>query len=245
MTLIALTNAVILIGQADTSGNSNTVELNAEAEEKDVTTFGPGAYRSFLGGLKMVDIKSSGFWDAGTASLPDDRLFGDLGVSGVPMTVTPTGAVVADTSYITRVMRPKYSFGEKVGEILAFDTEAKGDGTALIRGQIADNQARTATGTTAVRTLVAPTATTRVYASIHVLAVTGTTPSLTVTLQGDDTIGFPSPATVATGAAITTAGSQWLQGPSGVTADSFYRLSYVISGTTPSFLLVASIGVGT
>jgi hypothetical protein len=118
-----------------------------------------------------------------------------------------------------------------------------GDGTTLVRGQVADNAVRTTTGTTSVLTLTAPTATTRVYACIHVLAVSGTTPSLTVTLQGDNAIGFPSPLTVATGSAITAAGSQWIAGPVGVNVDSFFRLSYVISGTSPSFTVVASIGV--
>lgn len=244
MALLALTNAKILAGPADLSGWSNSVELDAEVEEKDVTTFSTTGFRSLLGGMKKSMFKAGGFWEAGSAILPDDRLWTDLGANNVPVTVTPTGAVVGDVSYITRVTGLKYKFGDKVGEILPFESEANGDGTALVRGLIADNQVRTTTGTTAVRTLVAPTATTRVYAAIHVLAVAGTTPSLTVALQGDDAIGFPSAATVATSGPITAPGSIWLVGPYGVTADSFYRLSYTISGTTPQFTVIASIGVG-
>lgn len=245
MPLLSLTNAKILAGPADLSGWSNTVELEAEAEEKDVTTFGATGFRSFLGGMKQVMVKSAGFWEAGSAVLPDDRFWTDLGVSAVPMTVTPTGATVGDVSYITRVTRLKYNFGDKVGEILPFESEANGDGTALVRGLVADNQVRTVTGTTAIRTLVAPTATTRVYAAIHVVAVSGTSPSLTATLQGDDAIGFPSPATVATSSAITAPGSIWLVGPYGVSLDSFFRLSYTISGTSPQFSVIATIGIGT
>ncbi len=244
MALLSLVNAKILVGQADLSGYANTVDLDAEAEELDVTTYGSGGATTLIGGLKSVMIKTGGFWDAGSPVLPDDRLFADLGITGVPMTVTPTGAVVGDAAYFTRVMRPKYMFGDKVGQVLPFESEAVGDGTSLVRGQVADNQARTTTGVTAVRTLVVPSATTRVYAAIHVLAVSGTTPSMTVTLQGDDAAGFPSAATVATSVAITAPGWIFLVGPYGVTADSFYRLSYVISGTTPSFTVVASIGVG-
>lgn len=243
MAPLVLTNARILAGQADMSGLSNMVELEYEAEEKETTTFGPGGHRTRIGGLRSASIKSGGLWDAGTPALPDDRLFADVGVGGVPMTVTPTGATVGDVAYFTTVMRPKYMFGDQIGEVLPFESEALSDRT-LVRGEVADNQARTTTGTTAVRTLVAPAAGTRVYAVIHVLTVTGTTPSLTVTLQGDNAVGFPSPATVATGAAITAAGSQILVGAYGVTADSFYRLSYVITGTTPSFLVIASIGIG-
>lgn len=245
MAQLSLTNAKILVAQADLSGYSNSIELSAEADELDSTTFSTSGYKSFSGGLKKVDAKIKGFWQATDGTYPDDRLFTDLGVTAVPMTVSPTGATVGDVAYFTRVVRPKYMLGAQVGELVGFESEAVGDGTSLVRGEVADNQARTITGTTAVRTLTAPTASTRVYAAIHVLAVAGTaTPTLTATLQGDDAVGFPSPATVATGTGITAVGSQWLQGPYGVTTDSYYRLSYVISGTAPSFTVVAVIGVG-
>jgi hypothetical protein len=243
MAFTVLTNAKILAGMADLSGYSNMVELEAEADELDSTTFGSSGYKTVVGGMKKVTAKVGGLWSAADGTQPDDRLFADLGVSGVPFTLTPTGATVADPSYFTKVVRPSYQFGGKVGELLPFESTVVGDGTTLVRGQIADNAVRTATATTSVLSLTAPTATTRVYACIHVLAVSGTTPSLTVTLQGDNAIGFPSPLTVATGSAITAAGSQWIAGPVGVNVDSFYRLSYVISGTSPSFTVVASIGV--
>lgn len=243
MALTVLTNAKILAGQADLSGWSNKVALDAEAEELDSTTFGSTGYKSVVGGLKAVTIDLEGFWEASGAGYPDDRFFADLGVASVPMTITPTGATVADVSYFTKVVRPKYSFGDQVGQLVPFSSTAVGDGTTLVRGQVADNQARTATGTTTALNLGTPSASTRVYCAIHVLAVSGTTPSLTPTLQGD-TVGFPSPATVATGSAMTAVGSQWLAGSVGVTADGYYRLSYVISGTNPSFTVVASIGIG-
>lgn len=244
MAVLALTNAKILVGQADLSGFSNNIEISAESEELDSTTFGSSGFKSVVGGLKKVDTKLAGFWEASGAGFPDDRLFADLGVSGIPMTVTPTGGTVADVAYFTRVVRPSYMLGEQVGQLVKFESAAVGDGTPLIRGQVADNQARTSTATTTALQLTAPTAATRVFAAIHVLAVSGSTPSLTVTLQGDNSGGFPSPATVATGSAISTVSSQFLTGAYGVTADNFYRLSYVISGSSPSFTIVAAIGVG-
>jgi hypothetical protein len=245
MALTVLTNAKILVGQADLSGWTNKVELGAEADELDSTTFGSGGWMEKRGGLVAVDIAISGFWEASGAGYPDDRLFADLGVASIPMTVTPTGAVVGDVSYITKVMRPSYKLGDQVGQLLPFESKAVNDGTPLVRGLVNDNQARTITGTTTAQQLVVPTATTRVHCAIHVTAISGTaTPTLTPTLQGD-TVGFPSPATVATGSAMTTVGSQYLVGAYGVTTDNYYRLSYVISGTNPSFSVVASIGLGT
>lgn len=245
MAVLSLTNAKILVGQADLSGYSNNVNVQAETDALDSTTFGSSGYRSMVGGLTQVSMDLKGLWQATDGGYPDDRLFTDLGVAAVPMTITPSGATVADPAYFTKVMRPSYMLGAQVGDLVGFESKAVGDGTALIRGQVADNQARTATGTTTVLSLSAPTASTRVYAAIHVLAVSGTgTPTLTATLQGDNAVGFPSPATVATGTGITAVGSQWVAGAYGVNADSYFRLSYVISGTNPSFTVVAAIGVG-
>lgn len=243
MSVLALTNAKVVVAQADLSGHSNQVELKTEVEALDSTVFSPAGYRTMVGGLFSVSCSVEGFWSAGDGTQPDDRLFADLGVAGVPLTVSPTGAAVGDVSYFTRVVRPSYSAGAEVGQLMAFKSSANGDGTRLVRGQVADNQARTATGTTAVRTLTVPSASQRVYAAIHVLSASGTTPSLTATLQTDDGVGFASPATVVTGSALTAAGSQWLSGGLAV-GEGFYRLSYVISGTSPSFVVVASIGVG-
>lgn len=245
MAVTSLTNAKVLFGAADLSGYSNNVELSAETEELDSTVFGTSGYKSVVGGLKSVSCKVGGLWESGGVGFPDDRMFTDLGVTSVPMTITPSGATVLDPAYLSKVLRPNYQMGGSVGELVTFESTAVGDGTALIRGAVADNQARITTGTTTVVTLTVPSATTRVYAAIHVLAVSGTaTPTLTATLQGDDGAGFPSAATVAVGTGITAVGSQWLAGSYGVTADSFYRLSYVITGTNPSFTVIASIGVG-
>lgn len=245
MALQVLTNAKILAGQADLTGWSNKVTLDASAEELDATTFASNGWKELRGGLPSASFDVEGFWEAGGVGYPDDRMFTDLGVAGVVMTTSPTGAAVGDVAYFSRVMRPSYSLGDQVGQLVPFSSGAVNDGAPLVRGVVNDNQARTATGTTTAQLIGAPSATTRVYAGIHILSVSGTaTPTITITLQGDTAVGFPSPTTVATSAAQTAAGSVWLAGDLGVTADTYYRLSYVISGTNPSFAVVASIGLG-
>jgi hypothetical protein len=243
VSVLVLTNAKVLLAQADLSGFSNKVELMREVEELDSTVFADDGFRSKVGGLSKVSGSVSGFWEAGSDAHPDDRFWADLGAASLPLTVSPTGATVADVAYLTRVLQPKYTQGGDVGALLAFQASVVGDGTPLARGQVAFNGTATATATTAALTLSAPTATQRVYAAIHVLSVSGAGASLTVSVQGDDASGFPSPATVATSDAITSAGATWLAGEVGATTDSFYRLSFLISGTSPEFVVVAAIGV--
>lgn len=242
MSVLVLTNAKVLVGAADLSGYTNRCSLSASVETKDATTFGSSGWREQAAGLRTVTSDIAGFFQAGSAVLPDDRLWGDLGVGSVPQTIIPEGSTVGNVAYFTRLMRPTYELGGQVGELMPYTSRGDGDGSPLVRGLVTSTGARTATGTSTVCTLTVPTAAQKVCAVIHVHSVSGTAPSLTATLQGDDSSGFPSPATLATGTALTAAGSQWLEGSLGA-GEGFYRLSFVVTGTTPSFTLTAAIGV--
>jgi hypothetical protein len=240
----ALTNCTILTGQADISGASNAVELDTEVAELDATTFSSSGYAVIAPGLHSVSSKVSGLWDAGSAAIVDDALWAQIGAASAVQTVSPGAAAVGDVAFFTKLIRPKYAITGQVGELLKFESSGIGDGTPLVRGKVANNSARTATGTTAAVLLTAPTETQRVYCAIHAVSVSGGG-SLVATLQSDDGSGFPSPTTVATSSAITAAGSQLLTGALGATAlEPYYRLSFVVTGgSSPSWLIVASIGV--
>jgi hypothetical protein len=243
MAVFSFTNPTVWVDLADMSNDSNEVNINATAAQLDSTNFATSGWQTSIGGLRSATLDLKGFFDAGTADLPDNLLFGEIGTSGVPVTVAPQGATVGNIAYFATFMQPTYKPGGKVGDILSFDTSKVSD-APLVRGQVANVTAKTATGTTTGLNLGAPTANQRVWAALHVITVTGTTPSMTVTLQGDTGSGFPAPSTIATSSAFTSASSQLIKGAVGVTADTWYRLSLTITGTTPSFLLYAAIGVG-
>jgi hypothetical protein len=83
------------------------------------------------------------------------------------------------------------------------------------------------------------------HVEVNVTAVSGTSPSLTVAFQRAD-IGTDYPpsnwTTVATSDPITAAGATTITTPaipSGAVSN-FYRLSYAITGTSPSFTLGAT-----
>jgi hypothetical protein len=242
MAILSFTSPTIWVGLSDLSANATEVALDFTAADLNSTNFASGGWETHLAGLRSAKANVKGLWDAGTANLPDDLLFGEVGVGGVPMTVAPLGATVANVCYMGTFLRPTYKTGGKVGELLQFDSPSVAD-SPLVRGQIASVVAKTVTGTTASLNLGAVGATQRIYAAIHVLTATGTTPSLTVTVQSDTATGFPAPTTVVTGAAILVPGFQWLTGPVGASANTWQRLSLTISGTTPSFLLYAAIGI--
>jgi hypothetical protein len=115
----------------------------------------------------------------------------------------------------------------------------------LARGVVLNppGTALTITGNgTAVQHVAVTTAAQYLYASLHVLSVSGTaTPTLTVKVQSD-TVGFPSPTDRITFTAATAQSSQ-ISRVAGINTDDYYRISYTISGTNPSFLALVAVGV--
>lgn len=100
--------------------------------------------------------------------------------------------------------------------------------------------ARTATGQSAAQIVGRQPETIAVF--LNVTAVSGTTPSMTVSLECS-VDGGTTWFTVKSGTAITAVGKQVLvaQLSDGVTP--VYRLNYALSGTTPSFTFTATANV--
>lgn len=103
--------------------------------------------------------------------------------------------------------------------------------------------ARTSTTTGSVITMAGPTASQKLYASLNITAVSGTTPALVATIQSATLVGFGSPTTRATFTSANAAGWQWLTPVAGAITDGFWRVVFTISGTTPSFTAACSFGV--
>ena len=115
----------------------------------------------------------------------------------------------------------------------------------LVRGTIAHppGTARTASGTGTGLQLGAVPAGRRLYAALHVLSVAGTTPSITVTVESDDANTFASATTRLTFDAATAAGGQVLRTTGDAITDTWFRVTWTISGTSPSFLFVVALGI--
>jgi predicted metalloprotease len=106
---------------------------------------------------------------------------------------------------------------------------------------IANKAARTSTtSTTGVQLFTAGTVT-LVTAALHIFAVSGSTPSVTVTVQSSATQGG-SYTTRATFTAATAVGSQYVSAAISTT-DQWWRATFTISGTSPSFTAAVSAAV--
>lgn len=239
-----LLNARFFVGPADLTSYNNKVELDDAIEEKETTNFGSAGAKEVIGGIESVAIGGEGQWIAGDPGYIDDEMWAARRQLEA-YTICPETANVAALAYLTKAVRLDSKLFGQVGDVLPWMLAAGGS-WPLVRGAVlnAPGTALTSTGNgTAVQHVAVTTAAQFLYASLHVLSVAGTsTPTLTVKVQSDDSGAFSSPTDRITFTAATAQGSQ-ISRVAGVNADDWYRISYTISGTNPSFLAIVAVGV--
>jgi hypothetical protein len=245
MVKMVLTNVREFHGQADLTESTNKVEVTSNVQTKDTTTYGSGGWKEFKGGIFSTEIKDSGFFEAGFDSAPDDTVWAALGSATLPYTVGPTGATDGALAYLTRALRKKHGVLEgSIGDVAGWSGELTGS-WPMVRGAVAHppGTARTADGDGTGVNLGTVTAAQHLYACLHVLSVSGTLPEITVAVESAPDNTFASPTTMLTFAPASAPGGQALRVPGSASGDTWWRATWTITGTLPSFLFLASFGV--
>ena len=240
MAVFALTNVGILIDSLALTGFANELSLEATADEQDYTTFASGGWRTKKPGLAtfMADVK--GFQDYAVTGV--DPTFPVSAFGGFnTITVAPTGgAAVADPCFIGRGLLNQYTpLTGAVGDPANFDFGWTGD-AQLVRAQMLHpTAARTATGNGTTTTFTAPTASQTLYASFHVLAVSGAG-SIVFTVQTDDNSGMTTPTTRITSSSFTAVGGGIGSLAGSLAGETHIRVQWTITGFTSVTFAVAA-----
>lgn len=247
MAIQTLTNLKTWLDGYDVSGDLNEATVDDGADMKDASVFGLDTHR-MQPGLKTAKLGLKGFWQADDSASPqliDKTLFTRVAVANSVVSLSPAGGAEGDVGFSLRALLGQYAPGAKVGDLFAFTVSAEASGgSGLVRGTVMHNAARTATGTGTIRQLGAVSATQKVYAALHVLAVAGTTPTLVVKVQSAALVGFGSPTDEITFASANAIGSQWATPLAGAITDAFWRLSWTITGSAgQSFTFVVVVGI--
>lgn len=236
-------NARLYLAEYELGGHLNVAALDYSAEVQDKTCIADAA-RKRLGGLKDVALQMEGFYEAG-AQKPDTGIFGNVGAIDIPVTLLPPDCDdEGDRAFLFRANLAEYSLGGQVGVVAPFSAGAQASKGPLVRGVIGHLNTRTANGNGGAQQLGALSATQRLYAALHVLEVSGTTPSLTVKIQSDNASNFPSATDRITFAAKTAVGSEW-SSVAGAVTDDYWRVNFAITGTNPSFRFLVALGIAT
>lgn len=244
-----LTNVRYFLGIVDLTTQSNKVELEWSAEDKETTNYGSNGKKERIAGLEDVNINAEGHDEHGNLGYIGDHWWNSSRLVEAH-TIGPHSADVGAVAYITEAVKlAKKTLGQ-AGEVNGFTLNAGGNaglGIGMFAQAPGSPVAADADGT-AIQ-LGALSAGQRLVASLHVLSVAGTnTPELTMTVESDTVEAFSgSPETRLTFSTFTTTGSEVKRTAIGAHADSWYRVSFDVEdngGTGVSFLVVAAIGIG-
>lgn len=244
MSKTVLTNVRLFAVGVDLTANSNKVELSSEVEAKESTNYASQGYKEVMGGIASAEISGEGQWEALDPTKVDDASWSQLGGVGPWSVSANNGAAVGDLAYFTSALRSDYKLGDAVGEVAPWTSTAKSS-WPLVRGQFAHppGTARTATGTGTGLNVGAVAVNKRMYAALHVLSVAGTTPSITARVESSVDNTFGAPTTRLTFTAANAVGGQILRTAGTAITDPWWRIAWTISGTTPSFLFAAALGI--
>lgn len=243
--MTVLTNVQILHDGFDIASDLNELGLEHGIEEVEDTAFGDST-RSAEGGLETTEVSYTGYYTAGTDAI-EDVLFGDVGVSDVPITVAEGTGADGDICYFTRYLYSSFSpFNSiAVGDSHQIVGAGVGRKEPLLRGQFLHNATVTTTGTGTAVQVGAVASGEIAYAALHVTDSSGDgSQTLDVTVESDDASGFGSPTTQMTFSQFTTSvGSGW-QTAAGAITDDWWRVSHTVGGTgSPSFTYVVVLGI--
>ena len=237
-----LLTATICVGAFDISASSAEVNTSPKAVVvKEVPSFGGGGFMA-----KAVGVRDAGFSVAGWSDLSGITQQVTTQLLGTQQLVSAAvpGTTAGDPAEFMRgTLSALTTWGGKIGDASMFLIEATPD-AASVTGQVAAPLAvRTTTGTGTAIAATGPSATQRVHAGLHIISASGTTPSLTVKIQSAPASNFASPTDRITLNAASGAGWQYAATSPAAVTDGWWRATWTISGTGPSFTFAVLFGI--
>ena len=244
MTAFAANDSSLWVHDVGVHNMANSLSLTQTRETSDSSVFGHKARTSTLG-LVVVQASGSGFVDFTAEHAAMSAGF--TGSTALVVTAAPTSG---DND--TAIMMPEglaaswTPLNVTVGETAGMSVDLSGRSTkAPVSGRIlAPELARTATGSGTARELGAVLAAESVFGSLHVLAASGTSPTLDVLVASDTVSAFSgTPETRLTFTQATGRTAQHLSAAGAIT-DTWWRAQWTIGGTdTPTFTFAVVVGI--
>jgi VCBS repeat-containing protein len=246
MAEFALNDVQIYFGGFNYSTYVSGLQMNYGAELIDVTTFNDGA-RSRVPGFETFDGSIEGFLDDTTAFAVDEEIESRHGGTAEPMSVVFGTGAVGQQAYLASNVFGSYNFGGAVGEAGVYTVEFanQGAGSRLVTGEVMASGQYTSTQDESNSQIGAIDNTTSGeigYAALHVVSWDGTTTSVDVEIESDDSGAFSTPTSRITFATLNDVGSEFKTLESDVT-DDYWRASITLAGAAPDVTLFVTFGI--
>ena len=234
----------ILDGGYELAGHGKSVNLAVSVNPLDTTPLSTSGWVTLIGGNKSATIDITMMADMAAGF--DLHSFTNLGVADVPKSVV-RGTTDGSVAYLMRGITLGYTPLEGApGDLAMARITGQSSTGPLARGMLIhpSSVARTSSSTGTGQQLGAVTATQRMYVALHVIAASGTNPTLDVVLQSDDNGSFTTPTSRVTLTQQTATGGSTFGSVAGAITDDYWRISYTIGGTgSPSFTFAVTAGI--
>lgn len=246
-----LTDVGVYVGGFDLSNGAADIDMGGTCTMQEKTNFGSKQHSEFLPGLKTYNTQVGGLADYGSVTAVSNAFalnsVGDQHVVTALPNVSGTHAA-GDPAHFTRALRSMFQTPQgAVGDVARYAMALQSDTAMVENGKLLFPKAVvTSSSSGSVVAMTGPTASQYLFAGLHIFDVSGTSPTLDVKIQSAALVGFGSPTdrvtfTQATGSSDNT--SQWATPVAGAITDGFWRVTYTVGGSTPSFQFAVVAGV--
>lgn len=229
----------------DLSGDTSIMGVSYGAEAPERFTMGNDTAIVAPGGRKTAAFQHEVLFQVG-ADQTDEVLFGKVGVNNAILLSAAVGDEGnADATFMKVVTGTWNPIVGEGGDLLKGSIGGTISADSLVRVTILHDRetARTATFNGTAFQVGAVPAGQKLFAVLQVLAASGGSPTLDVTVESDNAGGFASPVTQATFTQATARSAQVIVPIVGPITDDWWRIAATIGGAGPSFTFVVGIGI--
>jgi hypothetical protein len=244
MSTVVSTDCKAWVDRYALHGRLNAINMEDATDAVEETVFGDNT-RKNKPGLGVVTASYAGFFEADGAKKIDDALQAVRGTNNVIVSLAPTTGAVGERCYTFRTVHTEITREFPVGGMAVINAAAAASsGEDPVPGYVLHNATVIATGTGTAVNIGAVASDQYLYAALHVLSASGTSPTLDVVVQsdadGDFALGATNRITFAQQTAETAV---WATRVAGPITDTWWRASHTIGGTSPSFEYVLIVGI--
>lgn len=237
MAFVNAQQARILYGSQAISSVVRSVQPTASRDMLEVTTLADTG-KAFVPGLVEWQLSVDGVFDNATgAGTVFEQMTSPLtSATTVATSIAPSGFTAGNAVWLIPAKTVTYEVGAQVSNAVEYSLALGAASTPGIGISLVDLAAVTATGNGASQDNAAAS-TNGFLAQLHVTAVSGTTPNLTAVVQ--QSTNNSTWTTLGSFTAATAIGSEAITGTG--TVNRYLRISWTVTGTTPSFTAQVSI----
>lgn len=235
----------ILEGSLELAGHGKNINITVDCAPKDSTALNnTSGYVDLIGGLKTATVDLEFMQDVADDSV-DETVWANFGTVDVVRSFC-TASASGSVAFLMKGIALEYTAIEgNVGDLAMGRMKSMTSTGPLARGALLhpSNVNRTSSSTGAAVQLGAIVAGKRLYAALHVLSFSGSSPTLDVKVQSDDNSGFTSATDRITFAQAVGKTSE-LKSVAGAITDDYWRVSYTIGGSgSPTFAFAVTAGI--